>query len=443
MADNGEGTKGTGFKKFATPRIIGGIGIAVVVLWALTLIFGPSEAPQGVPEKTPIADKSAAVPTTTDTHTAAPAHVEPALPSSPTTTTGQVGSEMHATAADPEITTDHGGPVTHGVDTAHDAATHRDDSADHATDTHAAPAESTHVAPVTQEPSHDQPTAHGAPAASHDTGGHTPAKLEPTDGHPLPDTNLHKPTPKGVAFVEAAIKPLQYELEERWWGWRCNDLIDLTDNVNMFQLGVLEVTRRTTVALAERIARTGSTDAFDENLEEAMNWFMVKATSYWFPSAESKYRDGLEELEKYLENLKVGKATFYTRTDNLIPLLASFEDLMGSCDENLVKQTNPDGTPISTFAVDNYFYYTKGVADAMATVLEAVHHDFLLTLESRHGTELLHHAIVSCQQAATLDPLFVLNRDLSSIFANHRANMAAPISHARFYLGQLIKTLST
>ena len=31
----------------------------------------------------------------------------------------------------------------------------------------------------------------------------------------------------------------------------------------------------------------------------------------------------------------------------------------------------------------------------------------------------------------------------SSIFANHRANMAAPISHARFYLGLLIKALST
>jgi hypothetical protein len=208
-------------------------------------------------------------------------------------------------------------------------------------------------------------------------------------------------------------------------------------------MGVLEVTRRTTVALAERISRTGTTDAFDENLEQAMNWFMIKASSYWFPSAESKYREGLEELQAYLEKLRAGNATFYTRTDNLIPLLASFEDLMGSCDENLVKQTNEDGTPLSTFDVDNYFYYTQGVASAMATVLEAVHHDFLLTLESRNATELLHHAIVSCQRAAELDPWIILDRNLSSIFANHRANMAAPISHARFYLGQLIKTLST
>jgi hypothetical protein len=249
--------------------------------------------------------------------------------------------------------------------------------------------------------------------------------------------------PKGVAFVEATIKPLDYELEGRWWGWRPNDIVDLTDNVNNFQMGVLEVTRRTAVALAERISRTGTTDAFDENLEQAMNWFMIKASSYWFPSAESKYREGLEELRAYRDKLVAGNATFYTRTDNLIPLLASFQDLLGSCDENLVKQTMEDGSPVSAFAVDNYFYYTQGVASAMASVLEAVHHDFLLTLESRNGTELLHHAIVSCQWASELNPWFILDRDLSSIFANHRANMAAPISHARFFLGQLIKTLST
>jgi hypothetical protein len=62
----------------------------------------------------------------------------------------------------------------------------------------------------------------------HDTAPHHHA------GHSF-DTPVHKPAPKGVAFVEAAIKPLNYELEERWWGWRPNDIIDLTDNVNNFR----------------------------------------------------------------------------------------------------------------------------------------------------------------------------------------------------------------
>jgi hypothetical protein len=79
----------------------------------------------------------------------------------------------------------------------------------------------------------------------------------------------------------------------------------------------------------------------------------------------------------------------------------------------------------------------------MSVILKAVHHDFLPTLDSRHGSELLHHAIVSCETAAKLSPLIIIDSDLDGFFANHRANMAAPISHARFYISQLIKTLST
>ena len=249
--------------------------------------------------------------------------------------------------------------------------------------------------------------------------------------------------PKGVTFVEALIKPLDYELNKRFWGWRPNDILNFTDNVNNFQLGVLEVSRRSVVMLTERISRTGTTDAFNQHLEDAANWLMVTATRYWFPSPESKYRECLKELSIYREELISGRGSFYTRTDNLIPLLSSYEDLLGSCDENLVKRKNEDGSPVSYFKADDYFYYAQGVASTMATILEAVHHDFLQTLESRHGTELLHHAILSCQQAAQLRPLLITDMALDGIFANHRANMAAPISHARFYIGQLIKTLST
>lgn len=253
----------------------------------------------------------------------------------------------------------------------------------------------------------------------------------------------HVELPTGVAFVDAVMEPLEYELNQRFWGWRPNDIINLTDNVNNYQLGVLEVTRRTVVQLAERISRTGSTDAFNPNLENAMNWLMVKGTRYWFPAPETKYKESLDELKIYREELVKGQASFYTRTDNLIPLLAAFEDLLGSCDENLVKQENEDGSEVSLFQADDYFFYAKGIAGAMAVILEAIHHDFRVTLEGRNGSELLHHALESCKMAASIDPLLIFDADLDGSFANHRANMAAPISHARFYLGQLIKTLST
>jgi hypothetical protein len=323
--------------------------------------------------------------------------------------------------------------------------------------------EATQAVPSTSlrnEPSRSGPQAESTKADKRGTGDHAqpaepagtqkhseesakPEQKEVIESHEPTEAPAHEKVPVGVAFVEAVMRPIDEELSNRFWGWRPNDIINVTDNVNHIQLGVLEVTRRTVVQLTQRISRTGSTDAFNPHLENAMNWLMVKADRYWFPSPESKYRESLKELSAYRHMLLKKKASFYIRTDNLIPLLEVFEDLLGSCDENLVKTMENDGSAVSFFKADDYFYYAQGVAAGMAAILEAVHHDFLPTLESRNGSELLHHAITSCKAAAQLSPLFIMNSDLDGIFANHRANIAAPISHARFYIGQLIKTLST
>ena len=170
---------------------------------------------------------------------------------------------------------------------------------------------------------------------------------------------------------------------------------------------------------------------------------MIKADRYWFPSPESKYQDGLKELSIYREKLRKGAANFYTRTDNIIPLLSAFEELLGSCDENLVKHKEDDGSPVSYFRADDYFFYVQGVASAMHSILEAVHHDFQTVIESRRGAEVLHHAIESCHHAAEIHPILITDSGPDGILANHRANLAAHISHARFYVGLLVKTLST
>lgn len=281
----------------------------------------------------------------------------------------------------------------------------------------------------------------GGEVADQDRQVSTPQKAQ--EPHEPSQEPAHAELQRGVAFVEAVMQPLDGELNYRFWGWRPNDIINITDNINSSQLGILEVTRRTVVQLTQRISRTGSTDAFNPHLENSMNWLMVKADRYWFPAPESKYKESLEELTAYKEMLIKNKASFYIRTDNLIPLLTEYEDLLGSCDENLVKTMEDDGSAVSFFKADDYFYYAKGVASAMAVILKAVHHDFSPTLDSRNGSELLHHAILSCEIAAKLSPLMIMNSDLDGFFANHRANMAAPISHARFYISQLIKTLST
>jgi CBS domain-containing protein len=280
---------------------------------------------------------------------------------------------------------------------------------------------------------------HPSPAAS----GKKTAEAKKEPAHKAAEAEETKPRAVGVAFVEATIAPLNYELNERFYGWRPNDILNFTDNVNNFQLGVLEVTRRTVVALAERISRTGATAAFDEDLENSMNWLMIKARKYWFPSPENKYNDSLNALRAYIKKLEKGEAKFHTRTDNLIPLLMDFEDLLGSCEENLVKTKEDDGSSVSFFKADDYFFYAKGVASAMATILEGVQVDFKTIIDSRRGADTIHHAIESCREASEISPWIITDGSLGGILANHRANMAAPLSHAKFYIGVLIKTLST
>lgn len=297
----------------------------------------------------------------------------------------------------------------------------------------------THEAATPIHEAVEKKTEHPLPATSKETT----AELGETPAHGVHKAAETKPKAKGVAFVEATIAPLNYELNERFWGWRSNDILNFTDNVNNFQLGVLEVTRRTVVALTERISRTGATASFDENLESGMNWLMIKARKYWFPSPESKYNASLHELRIYMEKLEKGEANFYIRTDNLIPLLMAFEDLLGSCEENLVKTKEDDGSPVSFFKADDYFFYAKGVVSAMGTILEAVQEDFIDIVETRGGIDVLHHAIESCHHASEIHPWIITNSPLGGVLANHRANMAAPLSHARFYIGVLIKTLST
>ncbi len=282
----------------------------------------------------------------------------------------------------------------------------------------------------------DAHAASGNKASDSKTAGSAAA-----DSHTM--TQDHQKV-KGVAFVEALASPIQYELKERFWGWRPNDIIKFTDNVNEYQLGVLEVTRRTSTRLTENISRTGSTAVINKYLERAMNSFMIRADRYLFPSAENQYQEAIENLNRYKEQLISGEASFYSRADNLIPLLQSLVELVGSCDEMLVKKTESNGKPVSTFTADNYYYYAKGVASALLPILQAIEHDFKNVLEVRSGADVLHHAIESCHHAAEMKPwLFITEANLNGIFANHRANMAAPMSHVRFYMSLLATTLST
>jgi hypothetical protein len=279
-----------------------------------------------------------------------------------------------------------------------------------------------------------------APAPSKTGESHVPPAT------PAVVTPLREPV-KGEVFTQALIKIMDDQVNKPWFGWRPNTIVfgkmGLTDNVNNLQLGVLEVARRTVVVLNEHMTRFATTEAYNPRVNEAMNFIMVSPDKYWFPSASGKYREAAQNLELYIDGLKAGRARFYSRVDYLIALLSNYKDLLGSSFHNLLKDTEADGQPVSWSLVDDYFYYSQGIALAMAEMLEAVTKEFHQELQKKNSHKLLEDAIHALHAASHLHPWVVTNGAKDGILANHRANMSTYIGEAEHVISTLMSQLAT
>jgi hypothetical protein len=325
----------------------------------------------------------------------------------------------------------------------------------------------------TTAPSHKEttvaqaPPEHGkAPAPkAHDPGvqepavGPTPAPLQPekpappAEAPPSPAPTLppHQAVPlekvKGMAFTRALAKIMDDQVNKSLFGWRPNTVIfgkmGLTDNINNLQLGVLEVARRTAIVLNENMTRFAVTESHNIQVNEAMNFLMVSPDKYWFPSASGKYREAIQDLEMYAEDLRLMRSHFYPRVDNLIALFSNYRDILGSCYYNLVKDTEADGSPMSWLKTDDYFYFSKGVALSMAEMLEAVKEDFSYELQKKNTHKLLEDAIHALHAASHLSPWIVTDGAKDGILANHRADMSTYIGEAEHLVATMQNVLAT
>jgi len=275
-------------------------------------------------------------------------------------------------------------------------------------------------------PSHEPAVEHAAPVGVHGeaVGGHGPD---------LPQIS----TIPGVTFVETMIQLMDQELHGRTLGWRPNDIIigRFTDNINNYQLGVLEAIRFTTVRLKDSLTRMGDADTYDPDLEKALHLFMNSATSFWFPSAESCYGEAVDHLKAFLEKLKTGKRSFYYRKDSLVLLIANYRDLLGNVNRTLV-----DGK-VGWWNSDDYFYYAKGIAHVYYEILRVVRVGYQPQLASTlYGIDIMDEVIHELHRVEEMSPWIVLNGDLDGWIANHRANLNAPLSevaHLMVVMSQL------
>lgn len=273
----------------------------------------------------------------------------------------------------------------------------------------------------------------------------------PAHPSPAPLTAPKKAAPaekiKGETFTRALITIIDDQVNQPLFGWRPNTIVfgkvGLTDNVNNLQLGVLEVARRTVLVLNENMTRFAVTEAYNPEVNEARNYLMVSPEKYWFPSASGKYREAMQYLGIYIEDLQKGRSRFYTRVDNLIALFSNYKDILGSCYYNLLKDTEPNGSRVSWFKTDDYFYFSQGVALSMAAMLEAVKEDFHPELQKKNTHKLLDDTIHALHAAAHLNPWLITDGAKDGILANHRANLSTYIGEAEHLMATMQTVLAT
>jgi hypothetical protein len=287
--------------------------------------------------------------------------------------------------------------------------------------------------PAAKEPAPAQTQEHHPPAPA-------PAAEEPMVSHDEPhgeamEEHVHLPEISpipGVTFVDTLIHLMDYELHGRALGWRPNDIIigRFTDNISQYQLGILEAVRFSALRLKDSLTRLGEADSYDPDLEQAVNLLINSATSWWFPSAESSYGQAIEHLKKFRAKLEKGQRNFYYRRDTLVSLLATYKDLAGNVNRTLVM-------PAGWFQAVHYFYYAKGQAHVYFELLKVCRVGFKNQLATMHGTAIMDDALHELSNADRIEPWIVFNSDLDGFFANHRANLNAPLSEAAHLLGEL------
>jgi len=236
----------------------------------------------------------------------------------------------------------------------------------------------------------------------------------------------------GEAFATTLAEIMDHELSSLT-GWRPNDLFLWgpglwADNNSNRQLGIIRAIRESVRVLRDNLTKVSSTE-YDDNLVDADTKFRNDEYKFWFPSAEGRFKEGVEALHRYVAGL-VGESPtskpINRRNVELIRLFQAWTDLLGGAHANLYDED------VSIWKTDDQFYHAQGLAHVMAHLTVAVQREYEAELRER-GTvlDLLARVQYSLERAATLKPVMVLDGRSDGLFANHRRNLDAYIVDAR------------
>jgi hypothetical protein len=251
---------------------------------------------------------------------------------------------------------------------------------------------------------------------------------------------------KGSALIFAATIQLRRELASGpggMFGWSVNDLVmarpAFFDNRANRQLGVIFATRMLTQFFSTNLAKYGRMDDENEQLKEARTkCFAYTEDKWWLASTESRYKEGLELVDEYRENLLKGKAVFNMRSDDIYDLLTF---IIGPqfLDQPLGRliQTNDE---VAFNDLDNRIYYAQGVVLVLRDFMTALV-KLYPEITQKGGAQNIKIAFRDMNRVCTFDPLVVLRGDQDSMFADHRGKLARYVINIRERINDVAQSI--
>lgn len=271
--------------------------------------------------------------------------------------------------------------------------------------------------------------------------------------------------------VTATMITVAGTLMDKPGGYLSNDVTPpsvFLDNIASWEFGALEMVRDMALSMRKDFSRSQSQSLENPQLIKAQPKFNIDNRSWLFPSAESQYKEAIEFLADYRDDLAdpdQGDGQFYTRADNLREWLKQVEKRLGSMSQRLSasvgsERVNTDlagdsaasnSTPrpsamltkTSWWQLDNEFYEARGATWALLHLLKAVEVDFADVLEKKNALVSLRQIIreLEATQQTIWSPM-ILNGSGFGMLANHSLVMANYISRANAAIIELSELLN-
>ncbi|HYC53587.1 MAG TPA: DUF2333 family protein [Candidatus Binatia bacterium] len=236
----------------------------------------------------------------------------------------------------------------------------------------------------------------------------------------------------GEVYASTLAALLAHELESST-GWRPNDFFlwgpGLTaDNNSNRQLGIIQALRDSTRVFRDHLTKVSASE-YDQNLVDADTRLRNDEHKFWFPSAESRFRDGVQSLRAYVAGLSAtppASKPINRRNVELIRLFQTWTDMLGDAHANLLRED------VGFLQTDDHFYHAQGMAHVMFHLTMALRREYQESLAGREAVlELFDHVAHSLREAAWIKPLVVMDGSPGGLFANHRRNLDVFIIDAR------------